>query len=107
MRLPMAWTDADGLAADTSEADGPFGVDVIRTLLEIAEALQRLGVIDGRSGVETREGAAVVEETPLRAGTERPRREGPVDEGMKLTSAQHIGRSQPILRVSPTFFRGA
>jgi hypothetical protein len=56
MRLPRAWTDADGAAAEASEADAVFSVDAIRALLEIVEALLRRGVIDDRSGVETREG---------------------------------------------------
>jgi hypothetical protein len=56
MRLPRAWTDADGVAAERSTTEAVFSVDAIRALLEIAEALQRRGVIDGRSGVETREG---------------------------------------------------
>jgi hypothetical protein len=56
MRLPRAWTDADGVAAETSEADAVFSVDAIRALLEIVEALHRRGVIDGRSRVETSEG---------------------------------------------------
>jgi hypothetical protein len=56
MRLPRAWTDADGVAAETCEADAVFSVDAIRALLEIVGALLRRGVIDGRSGVETSEG---------------------------------------------------
>jgi hypothetical protein len=56
MKLPRTWTDADGVAAETSEADAVFSVDAIRALLEMIEALQRREVIDGRSGVETSEG---------------------------------------------------
>jgi hypothetical protein len=51
MRLPRAWTDADGSPAGTSTADAVFSVDAIRALLEIVEALLRRGVIDGRRGV--------------------------------------------------------
>jgi hypothetical protein len=56
MRLPRAWTDADGAPAGMSTAGAVFSVDAIRALLEIVEALLRRGVIDGRSGVETSEG---------------------------------------------------
>jgi hypothetical protein len=53
MRLPRAWTDADGVATEAREADAVFSVDAIRALLVIVEALLRRGVIDERSGVET------------------------------------------------------
>jgi hypothetical protein len=56
MRLLRAWTDADGVSAEPSEADAVFSVDAMRALLEIVEVLLRRGVIDGTSGVEAREG---------------------------------------------------
>jgi hypothetical protein len=56
MRLPRAWTDADGAAAAGSEPDAVFSVDAIRALLEIVEALHRRRVIDAGSGVGTCEG---------------------------------------------------
>jgi len=56
MRLPRAWTDADGAPSRTSEPDAVFSVDAIRALLEIVEALHRRGVIDAGGGVGTCEG---------------------------------------------------
>jgi hypothetical protein len=56
MRLPRAWTDADGASAETSEPDAVFSVDAIRALLEIVEALQRRRVVDAASRGETCEG---------------------------------------------------
>ena len=56
MRLPRAWTDADGAAAEASEPDAVFSVDAIRALLEIVEALQRRRVVDEASSAETSEG---------------------------------------------------
>jgi len=53
MRLPRAWTDADGAPSAASEPDAVFSVDAIRALLEIVEALHRRGVIDAGSGVGT------------------------------------------------------
>ena len=53
MRLPRAWTDADGLPAETSEPDAVFSVDAIRALLEIVEALHRRRAVDGGSAAET------------------------------------------------------
>ena len=41
MRLPRAWTDADGAPSRTCEPDAVFSVDAIRALLEVVEALQR------------------------------------------------------------------
>jgi len=38
MRLPRAWTDADGAAAEASEADAVFSVDAIRALVEIVDS---------------------------------------------------------------------
>ena len=56
MRLPRAWTDADGAPSGMSEPDAVFSVDAIRALLEIVEALHRRGVIDAGGGVGTGEG---------------------------------------------------
>jgi len=56
MRLPRAWTDADGLPAETSEPDVVFSVDAIRALLEVVEALHRRRAVDGGSATETCEG---------------------------------------------------
>jgi hypothetical protein len=56
MRLPRAWTDADGPPAETSEPDAVFSVDAIRALLEIVEALHRRRGVDGASAAETCEG---------------------------------------------------
>ena len=52
MRLPRAWTDADGAPAAASEPDAVFSVDAIRALVEIVEALRRRRVIDTGSGGE-------------------------------------------------------
>ena len=56
MRLPRAWTDADGAPAETSEPDAVFSVDAIRALLEIVEALHRRKVVDAGGAGETGEG---------------------------------------------------
>ena len=56
MRLPRAWTDADGAAAEASEPDAVFSVDSIRSLLEMVEALHRRRVVDEASTGETCEG---------------------------------------------------
>ena len=56
MRLPRAWTDADGAPAETGEPDAVFSVDAIRALLEIVEALHRRGVVDAGRADETCQG---------------------------------------------------
>jgi len=56
MRLPRAWTDADGLPAETSDPDAVFSVDAIRALLEIVEALHRREAVDAGDQGETCEG---------------------------------------------------
>ena len=56
MRLPRAWTDADGAAAEASAPAAVFSVDAIRALLEIVEALHRRSVVDAGSRAETCEG---------------------------------------------------
>jgi hypothetical protein len=57
MRLPRAWTDADGTPSGMSGPDAVFSVDAIRALLEIVEALQRRRVIDAGGSAETCEGS--------------------------------------------------
>jgi hypothetical protein len=56
MKLPRAWTDADGTPAERSEPDAVFSVDAIRALLEIVEALHRRRVVDAGGEGETCEG---------------------------------------------------
>ena len=90
MRLPRAWTDADGVAAAASEPDAVFSVGAIRALLEIVEALHRRGVIDEGSGVGTCEG--------LEGGTPWPSKRVSTSEG--ITSRRcgddfRSGRNEP------------
>ena len=40
MRLPRAWTDADGLTSGGAGADAVFTVEAIRALVELVEALR-------------------------------------------------------------------
>jgi hypothetical protein len=56
MRLPRAWTNADGAPTETNEPDAVFSVDAIRALLELVEALHRRSEVDGGSAGETCEG---------------------------------------------------
>ena len=51
MKLPRAWTDADGASAEDPDGEAVFSVEAIRTLLEVVEALRRRGVVD--AGVAT------------------------------------------------------
>ncbi len=50
MRLPRAWTDADGASPGNPDSEAVFSVEAIRTLLEMVEALRRRGVVDARVG---------------------------------------------------------
>jgi hypothetical protein len=40
MRLPRAWTDADGVTNRRAGPDAVFTVEAIRTLMELVEALR-------------------------------------------------------------------
>jgi hypothetical protein len=40
MRLPRAWTDADGVTVTDAGPDAMFTVDAIRALVELVEALR-------------------------------------------------------------------
>jgi hypothetical protein len=40
MRLPRAWTDADGPTNGGADADAVFTVEAIRALIELVEALR-------------------------------------------------------------------
>jgi len=46
MRLPRAWTDADGAPADDSATGAVFSVEAIRALVETLEALRRRQGVD-------------------------------------------------------------
>lgn len=46
MRLPRAWTDADGAPADDGGAGTVFSVEAIRALVETLEALRRRQAVD-------------------------------------------------------------
>lgn len=39
MRLPRAWTDADGLTNGGADPDAVFTVEAIRALMQLVEAL--------------------------------------------------------------------
>jgi hypothetical protein len=40
MRVPRAWTDADGVTPADAGPDGVFTVEAIRALVELVEALR-------------------------------------------------------------------
>ncbi len=40
MRLPRAWTDADGVTDGSAGPDAVFTVEAIRALMELVEALR-------------------------------------------------------------------
>ena len=50
MRLPRAWTDADGMPAESGGTEAVFSVEAIRALLEMVEALRRRRVVDASVG---------------------------------------------------------
>ena len=50
MRLPRAWTDADGVPAESGGTEAVFSVEAIRALLEIVEALRRRRAVDASVG---------------------------------------------------------
>ena len=58
MSVPRAWTNADGASAEKNpDSEAVFSVEVIRTLLQLVEALHRRGDVDARVGSDACQGS--------------------------------------------------